>query len=111
MTRSPGVRSSGATKSPTRILGPARSAKMARGRPKSSAEARSTLIAAAYLSWSPCDMLSRATFIPASTKARMRSGLEVEGPSVQTILVRSIRLVRTVWGEARRLPTAPLKLT
>jgi len=41
----------------------------------------------------------------------MRSGLEVEGPSVQTILVRSIRLVRTVWDEARRLSTAPLKLT
>ncbi len=57
-------------------------------------------------------MLMRATFMPPSTSARTRSGEEVAGRSVQTILVRSIRSFRTVRGIWRvSRSRAPLNLT
>ena len=37
--------------------------------------------------WSPCDMLSRATFMPASARLQIISLVLVEGPMVHTIFV------------------------
>ena len=71
---------------PTRILGPWRSWRMAIGRPVSRSSAR---MAAWTRRWSSCVpwlKFSRNTSAPARNSSRSRSGVELAGPMVATIL-------------------------
>src|SRR6516162_4517436 len=78
-------------KVPRRSFGPCRSARMPIGRPVAPSI---RLIAANRARWSLCVpwlKLSRKTSTPASNNARICSGVELEGPSVATILTLRCR--------------------
>ena len=89
MKRSPAFRSKpGAGILPTRIFGPCRSASTATATPCAAAPWRIASKLCVWSSCDPCDMLSRATFIPAPINALIISGSLLAGPRVHTILAR-----------------------
>ena len=69
----------------SRIFGPCRSARIATPCPLESEASRTSLYAAAWSSWVPWLMFSRATSIPAYTSSRIRRSEELAGPRVHTI--------------------------
>src|SRR5512145_48498 len=71
-----------------RIFGPDRSSSTGTYTPSLADTERTAPIMRACDSWFPCDMLMRATFMPASINASIMSGDSLAGPRVQTILVR-----------------------
>ncbi|MNI66447.1 hypothetical protein D3C73_1220100 [compost metagenome] len=71
-----------------RIFGPWRSPMMATKRPCWAAMSRTNFARARWSSALPCEKFKRATSRPARINASMRSGVDVEGPRVATILVR-----------------------
>src|SRR5436190_12472668 len=85
---SPSFTSRGTSRSPMRMRGPCRSPRMATGRPRSAAVERTSSTVRACCSCVPWEKLSRATFKPASMRLLSVSRDAVDGPSVQTILVR-----------------------
>jgi hypothetical protein len=70
-----------------RILGPLKSAMMATLRPVAREEERRVSITLLWLSKSPWEKLSRATFIPARSICSITGWDSDAGPMVQTILV------------------------
>ena len=84
---SPRVSVTGAGRWPIRSFGPCRSAISASGRPIASCTPRTSRARSACSSRLPCDRLSRAASIPASTRAWTPSAVPVAGPIVATILV------------------------
>ncbi|MCY1527026.1 hypothetical protein D9M68_620770 [compost metagenome] len=71
-----------------RILGPCKSPMRATKRPCLAAISRTSRARSRWSSALPCEKFRRATSRPARIIASMRSGVEVEGPRVATILVR-----------------------
>ena len=78
-------------KRPTRSLGPCRSMIVPIGRPRSCSTSRTTAKRVAWSSWLPWLKLKRNTSAPASASSRMRSLVELAGPSVATILAQRFR--------------------
>ncbi len=74
--------------SPTRMRGPARSARRATGRPTSPSRSRTTSAMRRCSSRVPWEKFSRATSIPWRRRASRVSGTELAGPRVHTIFVR-----------------------
>src|ERR1700722_12894238 len=81
------------TKLPSRSLGPCKSARMPIGRPVSASTRRIAVNSLRWSSWVPWLKLQRKTSTPASNSARKRSGLELAGPSVATILALRCRRI------------------
>src|SRR5207248_2326085 len=75
-------------KRPSRIFGPWRSARTPIARPRSAAIRRTVSYTTEWSARVPWLKLSRATSIPASMSSASCEGLDVAGPSVQTILAR-----------------------
>ena len=76
---------------PSRIFGPCRSASTPTARPRGvGGRAHARDRRAACSSCVPCEKLRRATSMPASISSRIASGVDVAGPSVQTILARRV---------------------
>src|SRR5262245_5009260 len=86
-TSSPDVSAPGAGSSPIRSFGPCRSAISASGRPSLASASRTRRARSACSSRLPCERLSRAASMPASTSARTPSAVPVAGPMVATIFV------------------------
>src|SRR6202035_5746397 len=77
-------------KSPRRIFGPCRSARMPTARAVMSLPARTRWYDVRWSAWLPWLMLSLATSMPALISAVSCSWLDVAGPSVQTIFARRL---------------------
>src|SRR5918995_367459 len=87
---------------PTRILGPWRSTRMARLWSSSLATARTSSNRATWSARSPWEKFSRTTSRPASTIPPRTSRLLEAGPRVATTLVRSVFIiVPAVWHDSR----------
>ena len=69
--------------------------------PSLAATSRSKAAVRVCASWSPCEKLRRATFIPACSILRIVVGLLDEGPMVATILVRDTANPAQRQGTAR----------
>ena len=83
----PAVRSArSSTNGPSRIFGPARSTRMAIGRPAAASARRTAAAAARCDAGLPCDRLIRATSMPAAMSSSIRPTLAE--PIVHTSLVR-----------------------
>ena len=63
---------------------------MATGWSASRAASRTASMIRLWVSCEPCDMLIRAMSMPAPTRARIISGVELAGPRVQIIFVLSM---------------------
>ena len=79
---------------PSRIFGPCRSARMPTALPVASAASRTNAYTFSWSEWLPWLKFSRARSMPASTRPRIRSGVAVAGPMVQTIFARRVTVVR-----------------
>src|SRR5688572_7561359 len=71
-----------------RMRGPCRSPSTATGTLLFAARRRTSAMRSACSSRVPCEKLMRATFMPSSINAETISGVDVDGPSVHTILAR-----------------------
>src|SRR5678809_1286337 len=78
-----------------RILGPERSSSTGTYTPSFFATSRTMAITRVWASGLPCDMLMRATFMPAWINASIMAGELLAGPSVHTILVRRPAVARS----------------
>ena len=93
----PGNRSTDSSaRSPIRILGPGRSAMMARRLPVFRAACRRLAMTRPWVSKEPWEKFKRATFMPARSICSMTSGESEAGPMVQTILVLLVGSV--IWN-------------